>query len=658
MNPGKGSLSRFLIVASTTMLLGTFLLLLLPARAGWSGSFLPLVARDWQPAPDVYSPILISEVLFDPVGEEPDFEWVEIYNRGPALISLTTYKLGDAEIRNDQEGMYHFPPKVFIVPGQVLVIANRGDSFTASYGFHPDFEFIDTVPSIPNMVKYKAWSNGSINLSSAGDDVLLLDPDDRFLDAVSWGSSTFAFEPSIESVSEGESIERRPADQDFDGASDWDIQPFPDPGQVNLVPDTPIPTKTSTSTPEPCTPPTVLVSEVYYDPPGDLDPEGEWMELINVGSGPVNLGCLKIGDEESPGGGEGMAAFPPGEAIDPGEVVLVALEADTFFSAYGFEPDFEAINSKPSVPDLIKYDLWASGTINLSNAGDDVLILDEKDNVVDAVSWGNSTYAFDPSVDPIAEGHSIERKPADQDTDEAIDWIDQPFPDPGGVDLEPSPATATPTWTPTWPRTPTPTQTFAPTQTRTPTRTPTKTITPTPTAGDYFGLVINEIHADPDPSLGDANADGAVGSSADEFVEIVNDTNGPIDLSSWTLSDAVGVRHVFPVDSIVPPGCAVLVFGGGIPSGGFGSSLVQISSSGTLSLNDFGDILSIFDSTGNFVVSLTYGTEAGDNQSITRYPDITGGEPLTRHSTADGVDGSLFSPGTRISGDPFAGCLP
>ena len=35
-------------------------------------------------------------------------------------------------------------------------------------------------------------------------------------------------------------------------------------------------------------------------------------------------------------------------------------------------------------------------------------------------------------------------------------------------------------------------------------------------------FVINEIHADPDGTLGDANNDGTANFSDDEFVEIVN----------------------------------------------------------------------------------------------------------------------------------------
>jgi hypothetical protein len=53
------------------------------------------------------------------------------------------------------------------------------------------------------------------------------------------------------------------------------------------------------------------------------------------------------------------------------------------------------------------------------------------------------------------------------------------------------------------------------------------------------------------------------------------------------------------------------------------------------------------------VFSFIYGLEAGDNQSITRSPDITGGEPLIKHSQAEGSAGALFSPGTRLDGTLF-----
>ena len=74
--------------------------------------------------------------------------------------------------------------------------------------------------------------------------------------------------------------------------------------------------------------------------------------------------------------------------------------------------------------------------MSLSNPGDVVLVLDGTDSFVDAVSWGDSNWAFDPDCPVVAEGHSIARDPADVDTDTAADWIVQAVPNPGQVEIE------------------------------------------------------------------------------------------------------------------------------------------------------------------------------------------------------------------------------
>jgi predicted extracellular nuclease len=170
-------------------------------------------------------------------------------------------------------------------------------------------------------------------------------------------------------------------------------------------------------------------------------------------------------------------------------------------------------------------------------------------------------------------------------------------------------------------------------------------------------LVINEILADPAGDLtGDANGDGGRDSFDDEFVEIVNDSDDDIDVSGWTLSDAVGVRHTFPAETIVSAHCAIVVFGGGTPTGAFGGVVVQTASTGELGLNNTGDIITLSDgSTDQAVVA--YGSEGGDDQSLTRDPDV-GGSTFVKHSEATGSGGTLFSPGTLIDGASFAGCAP
>jgi predicted extracellular nuclease len=172
--------------------------------------------------------------------------------------------------------------------------------------------------------------------------------------------------------------------------------------------------------------------------------------------------------------------------------------------------------------------------------------------------------------------------------------------------------------------------------------------------GDW---VLNEIHADPASDLsGDANGDGTRHSGQDEFVEIFNNSGADVDVGGWTLSDGYGVRHTFPAGTVVPASCAIVVFGGGTPTGAFGGSVIQTASTGALGLNNGGDSVTLFDGSGD-VAAYSYGGEGGDNQSLTRDPDITGPEPLVKHTTATGSGGALFSPGTMVDGSKFAGCV-
>lgn len=171
-------------------------------------------------------------------------------------------------------------------------------------------------------------------------------------------------------------------------------------------------------------------------------------------------------------------------------------------------------------------------------------------------------------------------------------------------------------------------------------------------------FVINEIHADPSSNNnyadGDANGDGVGSFSEDEFVEIANRSGDAIDMSGWTLSDSVGVRHVFPNGTVLDDQCVIVIFGGGDPTGGFGGALVQTASTGFLGLNNGGDSVIVADAAGILQLEVAYGGEAGDNQSITLVPDIYG-DAYAKHSEVS-PDGSLWSPGLRIDGAPLGTC--
>jgi hypothetical protein len=528
----KKSLALLIVLVALFLVMGT-----LAMPQGGRGQdekflYLPLIMRSWPPP----GRLVISEVVYDPAGNEPDGEWIEIYNAGGSLLELDKFKIGDEELMGDREGMLQFPVGFVIEPGQVMVIASQALAFRKQFGMAPDFEMRESDPEVPTLPKYTAWSGGGVELSNSGDEVLILGEQDQVVDAVSWGSSTFAFDPSVKVVKEGYSIERAPASQDMDTAVDWRASDSPSPRRIPVdVPTatptntfsptftltntpsathtatatatatptntptspntatwtatasatptstptspntatwtatatgtrtptatgtqtatatrtptpsaTPTPTRTSTATGTPSPTPTrtptstiipgevtLLISEVVYDTTCATDANCEWFEIYNAGTNPVDLTGFKIGDEEVKGSTEGMLQFPDGASIAAGQVMVIANKAVDYQSLYGRLPDFEMYGEDAAVPNLTRYAAWASGSVQLNNDGDEILLLDAADQLLDALSWGNSTIFFNPAAPDVAAGHSLERRPIGQDTGSASDWIDQAVPSPG-----------------------------------------------------------------------------------------------------------------------------------------------------------------------------------------------------------------------------------
>ncbi|MFC1997884.1 lamin tail domain-containing protein, partial [Chloroflexota bacterium] len=448
-------------------------------------SYLPLVILQRpSPTPSTTGLLLITEVLYNPL-VEPAGEWIEIYNPGTGPVILSAYKLGDEPALGGKEGMLQFPVGRIMDPGEVIVVANKGATFHTTYGFPPDFEMNDSDPTIPDMLTYFAWSTGKVELVNTGDEILILDGEDNLVDHVSWGDSTWeeAFDPTPPSADNGESLERSPAYNDSNTAADWVIAATPGPYQLNLSPPTPV---------IPTGPTTLLISEVFFNPSGD-NPGGEWVEIYNAGQNNALLSDFRLGDAVIQGSYEGMYYFPKGAVLFSGEGVVIANQSTVFEANYGFKPDFEISDSDTEISNMFKDSDWGKGSMNFKVSEDEVIILDHDDLIVDGVSWGNSTVILDQSVPEVDPDHSIERYPAFTDTDSAADWRDQSDPDPGQFDL------SMPTITPS----------------------PTATNPPEPLPA----LIINEIHADPDGALGDANGDGDPDNKEDEFLEIVNTTD-------------------------------------------------------------------------------------------------------------------------------------
>jgi hypothetical protein len=158
-------------------------------------------------------------------------------------------------------------------------------------------------------------------------------------------------------------------------------------------------------------------------------------------------------------------------------------------------------------------------------------------------------------------------------------------------------------------------------------------------------VAINELLADPPAGLdGDANGDGVRDTADDEFVEIVNRSASPVDLTGWEIRDATSTRHVFPSGPVLQAGEMYVVFGGGTPSGIPAGT--ETASTGGLSLNNTADSVQLVDAGGVIQDAHSYGSEANADQSLIRVPDGTG--QWTR--PGDQGFGWAFSPGAPNAG--------
>jgi hypothetical protein len=171
-------------------------------------------------------------------------------------------------------------------------------------------------------------------------------------------------------------------------------------------------------------------------------------------------------------------------------------------------------------------------------------------------------------------------------------------------------------------------------------------------------LVITEICSAPPGSLptdliGDINGDGIRDGVQDEFVEIVNFGDSPVDISGYTISDAIGVRHVFPEGTIVRPLRSVVVFAGGNPVGIFGGATVQVATQGSLALNNTGDVVTLAASFGTVLETVQFGAEWAQAPQSSYHRGDTMDTGFVAHYLIPEANGSLFSPGTRPSGATY-----
>ena len=457
------------------------------------------------------------------------------------------------------------------------------------------------------------------------------------------------------------------------------LSPFPPATYTPSPSPTPsqLPTTRSTLKPTPIDALTVLINEIAW---AGTKASGydEWLELLNPNSIDINLTGWRLVAEDG----------------SPDILLNGTIKSNGFFLLERTDDD--------TIPDISSNMTY---TGSLKNTGEALLLLDPTGRIIDSANLSGGAWPAGESATRVsmerkgryvdspnawatnagfvinghdADGNAINGTPKQANSvlfkiptvSPTITTEVSPTPT-ATTTLTPSATSpATSTYTPTSTNTLSPTlttfslstatntltvtNTIIPTNTHTTTATPNSTTTPTAEDGE---LVFNEFLADPaSGENGDANGDGIGDYNQDEFIEIVNNSGVSVNISHWVLQDSITMRHIFPEGTLIPAHCVIIVFGGGTPTGEFGGALTQISSTNSLSLSTAGgDTVSLYNEIQELVLTYTYGTEGNDNQSITRFPDIFGVDPMVKHST---ISSSLFSPGTTADGLAFSGCNP
>ncbi len=176
-----------------------------------------------------------------------------------------------------------------------------------------------------------------------------------------------------------------------------------------------------------------LISEILYDPTGPDD--GEFIELNNPTPDPVNLSGWSISDAVAADDFEDARRFPEGTILAPRRAIVVAMSGARFIDMYGFAPDFEIVDSREDVTDMIDDPRWGdpAALLQLGNEGDELLLRRPDGVVVDVVTYGSGFYpgvAGCPLV--TTPGEVLERLPYWRDSDDcASDFRVWRFPSPG-----------------------------------------------------------------------------------------------------------------------------------------------------------------------------------------------------------------------------------
>ncbi len=281
--------------------------------------------------------LIITEIMYDPHATSDSYaEWFEVYNAGSNPANMRLWHLTD-----DGNNDYRFVQNFWVQPGEYVVLANYNDP---NYNGNIDED----------------WVYSGFSLDQTADEIRLTDHLGNMLDEVQYDEGMGWPEAY------GASIYLNNLGMDNNDPANWEISmvawpgstgDFGSPGEQNQAG---------------YTVPTLIITEIMYDPYASSDSYGEWFEVYNAGSDSVNFRLWEFTDN-------GTNQFIPQTDywLQPGEYFLFANYAN------------------PNYNGNIAPDYVYSG-MGLDQESDEIIIHDLRGNEIDVVEYSPAGNFPDP----------------------------------------------------------------------------------------------------------------------------------------------------------------------------------------------------------------------------------------------------------------------
>lgn len=327
--------------------------------------------------------LIINEVMYDPLGDELNGEWIEllVVEGGPT----------DGWTLTDLDGHLFTLPSLNL-PAQTYLLVRIGSGVD-------DSDYADGTVEV--------FMNASTPILNNGGDELLLEAEGGSYDFFSYGpASAVEYKPLNASwdgrnltSAQNESLSLFPSGKTPDKPEDWVSMP-PTPGKSNGD----IQENEDN----------VLIEEVYYHSLRD----NEYICIHNIGISPLDLTAWTLSD------GEGMVSFPGGTIIDAKEQSCVTRNSTSYTEDTLREASFTYDRGDAERLDL------RSGQVLLRNEGDSVILRTNYGRVVDALFWGDSQdtkLGWEGNPAPVTRMGAVARRRAENgqlvDTNTSGDWM-------------------------------------------------------------------------------------------------------------------------------------------------------------------------------------------------------------------------------------------